>query len=156
MGLFSCPPMPLETQPQPLGLPHWVPSMPNNLEKVHNYHQPVKRATLFRSNLFILLLQVPSLILNNLHYIVSDLWKAARPAQIIEKKRYFGIVKRIFVYYIFAYREQNVVTMELMASRLQLPKGVTIVFLSLVRHQLELLNQIKSVETTWVLSLQQA
>ena len=56
--------------------------------------------------------------MSNLHYIVSDLWKAARPAQIIEKKRDFGIVKRIFVYYIFAYREHYVVTMELMATRL--------------------------------------
>ena len=27
-----------------------------------------------------------SLTLNNLHYIVSDLWKAARPAQVTEKR----------------------------------------------------------------------
>jgi hypothetical protein len=59
--------------------------MPNNLEKVQIYPKPVKWATLFRANPFIILLQVKSLTLNNLHYIVLALWKTARPAQVKEK-----------------------------------------------------------------------
>ena len=66
--------------------------MPRNLEKVHNYPQPVKWATLFRANPVILLLQISSLTLNNLHYILSDLWKAARSAQVEEKSKFlYGI-----------------------------------------------------------------
>ena len=44
--------------------------MPKNLEKVQIYPKPVKWATLFRANPVIILLQVNSLTLNNLHYIV--------------------------------------------------------------------------------------
>jgi hypothetical protein len=59
--------------------------MPKNLEKVQIYHKPLKWATLFRANPFIILLQVNSLALNNLHYIALALWKTARPAQVKEK-----------------------------------------------------------------------
>ena len=59
--------------------------MPSNLEKVQNYPQPVEWATIFRANPVILLPQVSSLTLNNLHYILSDVWKAARSAQVKEK-----------------------------------------------------------------------
>ena len=45
----------------------------------------VKWATLFRANTVIILMQVNSLTLNNLHYILSDLKKAATPAQVVEK-----------------------------------------------------------------------
>jgi len=48
--------------------------MPKNLKKVQIYPNPV-----------ITLLEVNSLTLHNLHYIVLALWKAARPAQIKEK-----------------------------------------------------------------------
>ena len=51
-----------------------VPSMPKNLKKVPNYPNSV-----------ITLLEVNSLTLHNLHYIVLALCKAARPAQIKEK-----------------------------------------------------------------------
>ena len=51
-----------------------VPSMPKNLKKVLNYPNSV-----------ITLLEVNSLTLHNLHYILLALWKAARPAQIKEK-----------------------------------------------------------------------
>ena len=54
--------------------PKNVPSMPKNLKKVQTY-----------PNLVITLLEVNSLTLHNLHYIVLGLCKAARPAQI--KKR---------------------------------------------------------------------
>ena len=40
--------------------------------EVLNYPQSVKWATLFRANPVIILLQVSSLTLNNLHYILSD------------------------------------------------------------------------------------
>jgi hypothetical protein len=59
--------------------------MPKNLEKVQIYPKPVKWATLFRANPVIILLQVNSLTLKNLHYIVLALWKATRPAQVKEK-----------------------------------------------------------------------
>ena len=55
-----------------------VPSMPKNLKKVQIY-----------PNLVITLLEVNSLTLHNLHYIVLDLCKAARPAQIKEKIEMF-------------------------------------------------------------------
>ena len=48
--------------------------MPKNLKKVQIY-----------PNLVITLLEVNSLTLHNLHYIVLALCKAARPAQIKEK-----------------------------------------------------------------------
>jgi hypothetical protein len=59
--------------------------MPKNLKKVQIYPKPVKWATLFRANPIIILLQVDNLTLNNLHYIVLALWKAARSAQVKEK-----------------------------------------------------------------------
>jgi hypothetical protein len=59
--------------------------MPKNLEKVQIYPKPVKWAALFRANLVITLLQVNSLTLNNLHYIVLALCKAAKTAQVKEK-----------------------------------------------------------------------
>jgi hypothetical protein len=59
--------------PCPLKLSYSPRGDPRNLEKVQNYPQPVKRAILFRANPVILLLQVSSLILKNLHYILSDL-----------------------------------------------------------------------------------
>ena len=77
--------MPLETDLQPRGV------IPQGLKylypeiKVKNNHQQVKWATLFRANPDILIMQVRCLFLNNLHYIVSDLWKAAKPAQIKEQ-----------------------------------------------------------------------
>ena len=48
--------------------------MPKNLKKVHVY-----------PNLVITLLEVNSLTLHNLHYIVLALCKAAKPSQIKEK-----------------------------------------------------------------------
>ena len=74
--MFTLPPMPLETELQSKVDPKGskvVPSMPRNLEKVQNYPQLVKWATIFRANRVILLLQVSSLPLNNLCYILSDL-----------------------------------------------------------------------------------
>jgi hypothetical protein len=59
--------------------------MPKTLEKVQIYPKPVKLATLFRANPVIILLQVNSLTLNNLHYIVLALCKAAKTAQVKEK-----------------------------------------------------------------------
>ena len=71
--------MPLEIERQPQGWSRGVPSMPRNLEKVQNYPQSVKWATLFKAN------QVSSLTLYNLHYILSELKETARPAQVKEK-----------------------------------------------------------------------
>ena len=79
--LFSLPPMPLEIELLTRGLPKGVPSMPKNLEKVQIYPRPLKWATLFMENP----LQINSLTLTNLHYIVLALWKTARPAQVKEK-----------------------------------------------------------------------
>ena len=59
---------------EPQELPHEVSSMLKNLKKVQIY-----------PNLVITLLEVNSLTLHNLHYIVLALCKAARPAQIKEK-----------------------------------------------------------------------
>ena len=59
--------------------------MPRNLEKFQKYTQSVEWPILFRANPVILLLQVSSVTLNNLHYIEYDSWKAARPAQVIKK-----------------------------------------------------------------------
>jgi hypothetical protein len=56
------------------GLPQGVPSMPKNPKKVKIYPNPV-----------ITLLEVNSLTLNNLHYIMLALCKAARPAKMKEK-----------------------------------------------------------------------
>ena len=84
-SLFFWPAIPLETELQPQGGSKGIPCIPWNLEKVQNYPKSVKRATLFRANPVILLLQVSSLTLNNLHYILSELKKAARPAQVKEK-----------------------------------------------------------------------
>ena len=64
----------VEIELLPQGWPNWVPSMPKNLKKVQIYPNPV-----------ITLLDVNSLILHDLHYIVLALCKAARPAQIKEK-----------------------------------------------------------------------
>ena len=64
----------VEIELLPRGWPHGVPSMPKNLKKVQIY-----------PNLVITLLEVNSLTLHNLHYIVLALCKAARPAQIKEK-----------------------------------------------------------------------
>ena len=64
----------VEIELLPWGWPHGVPSMPKNLKKVQIY-----------PNLVITLLEVNSLTLHNLHYIVLALCKAARPAQIKEK-----------------------------------------------------------------------
>jgi hypothetical protein len=73
---YSWPPMPLEIDVPPRGWSQGVPSMPSQWS-----------GPLFSSQTHvILLLQVSSLTLNNLHYIVSDLWKAARPAQVTEKR----------------------------------------------------------------------
>jgi hypothetical protein len=76
--------------------------MPRKLERVQNYPKPVKLATLFRANPVIILLQISSLTFNNLHYIVLGLWKVARPAQVKEKNRNFGIVIGLFVSYLFS------------------------------------------------------
>jgi hypothetical protein len=59
--------------------------MPKKLEKIQIYPKLVKWATLFRANPVIILLQVNSLTLNNLHYIVLALCKAAKTAQVKEK-----------------------------------------------------------------------
>jgi hypothetical protein len=59
--------------------------MPKNLEKVQIYPKPVKWTTFFRANPVIILLQVNSLTLNKLHYIVLALCKAAKTAQVKEK-----------------------------------------------------------------------
>ena len=63
----------VEIELLPRGWPNGVPSMPKNLKKVQIY-----------PNLVITLLEVNSLTLHNLHYIVLALCKAARPAQIKE------------------------------------------------------------------------
>ena len=64
----------VEIELLPWGWPHRVPGMPKILKKVQIY-----------PNLVITLLEVNSLTLHNLHYIVLALCKAARPAQIKEK-----------------------------------------------------------------------
>ena len=67
--------------------------MPKNLKKVQIY-----------PNLVITLLEVNSLTLHNLHYIVLALCKAARPAQMSpneRENRNFGAVTRLFVSYLF-------------------------------------------------------
>ena len=64
--------------------------MPKNLKKVPIY-----------PNIVITLLEVNSLILHSLHYIVLALCKAARPAQIKEKNQNFGAITRLFVSYLF-------------------------------------------------------
>jgi hypothetical protein len=64
----------VEIELLPRGWPHGLPSMPKNLKKVQIY-----------PNLVITLLEVNSLTLHNLHYIMLALCKAARPAQIKEK-----------------------------------------------------------------------
>ena len=64
----------VEIELLPQGLPHGVQSMPKNLKKVQIY-----------PNLVITLLEVNSLTLHNLHYVVLALCRAARPAQIKEK-----------------------------------------------------------------------
>ena len=76
---------PLKIRLPPQGWSHGVPSLPRNLEKVQNYPQLVKWATLFRANPVIILLHVSSLTLNNLHYILSALSKAAISVQVKEK-----------------------------------------------------------------------
>ena len=77
--------MPLESKPEPRGVILKDPKYQYPEIKVKNNRQQVKWATLFRANLDILILQVSSLFLTNLHYIVSDLWKAAKPAQVKEQ-----------------------------------------------------------------------
>ena len=66
--------MPLKVELLPWGWPHGVQSVPKNLKNVQIY-----------PNLVITLLEVNSLTLHNLHYIMLALCKAARPAQIKEK-----------------------------------------------------------------------
>ena len=81
--LFSWPPM-----------PHGVPSMPKNLGKIQFYPKPVKWTTLFRANPVIILLQVNSLTLNNLHYIVLDLWKDCQTTSPSKRKSEFWYCKK--------------------------------------------------------------
>ena len=64
----------VEIELLPWGWAQGVPSMPKNLKKVQIY-----------PNLVITLLEMNSLTLRNIHYIVLVLCKAARPAQIKEK-----------------------------------------------------------------------
>ena len=64
----------VEIELLPQSCPHGVPSMSKNLKKVQIY-----------PNLVIILLEVNSLTLHYLHYIVLALCKAARPAQTKEK-----------------------------------------------------------------------
>ena len=64
----------MELLPQGVTQRDGVPSMPKTLKQVQIY-----------PNLVITLLEVNSLTLHNLHYIVLALCKAARPAQIKEK-----------------------------------------------------------------------
>ena len=65
--------------------------MPKNLENVQIYPEPAKWATFYGPNQVMILMQVNSLTLNNLHYIVLALCKAARPAQIKEKFEILGL-----------------------------------------------------------------
>ena len=65
------------------------------------YPKPVKWATHFRANPVIILLQVNSLTLNNLHYILLALWKDCQTSPSKRKNQTQGTVKRIFVQYIF-------------------------------------------------------
>ena len=75
--------MPLELlNYSPRGDPKGTQVCPETLRRLLNYPQAVKWATLFMANPVILLLQISSLTLKNLHYILSDLWKAARSAQV--------------------------------------------------------------------------
>jgi len=67
----------VEIELLPRGWTPGVPSMPKNLKKVQTYPNPV-----------ITLLEVNSLTLHTLHYILLALWKAARPAQIKEKIKF--------------------------------------------------------------------
>jgi hypothetical protein len=71
--------------------------MPKNLEKVQIYPKPVKWATLFRANPVIVLLQVNSLTLNNLHYILLALWKDCQTSPSKRENQNLGTVKMIFV-----------------------------------------------------------
>jgi hypothetical protein len=71
--------------------------MPKNLEKLQIYPKPVKWATLFRANPVIILLQVNSLTLNNLHYILLALWKHCQPSPSKRENKNLGTVKMIFV-----------------------------------------------------------
>ena len=64
----------VEIELLPRGWPNGVPSMPKNLKKVQIY-----------PNLVITRLEVNSLTLHNLHYIVLALCKAAKTAQMKEK-----------------------------------------------------------------------
>ena len=66
------------------------PIVPKNLKKVQIYPNPV-----------ITLMEVNSLTLHSLHYIMVVLCKAARQAQIKEKITKFGAVIRLFVSYLF-------------------------------------------------------
>jgi hypothetical protein len=58
--------------------------------------QSIKWATLFKANPVIILLQVNK-TLNNLHYIVLDLWKDFQTSPSNRENQNFGTVKRIFV-----------------------------------------------------------
>ena len=73
----------------------------HSLEKVQIYPKSVKWTTLFRTNPVIILLHVNRLTLNNLHYIVLDLWKDCQTSQIKKENQNFGTVKRIFVQHVF-------------------------------------------------------
>ena len=86
----------VEIELLPWAWPHGIPSMPKNLKKVQIY-----------PNLLITLLELNSLTLNNLHYIMLALCKAARPAQIKEKNRNFGAVIRLFVSYLFGIKDKG-------------------------------------------------
>ena len=63
----------------------WNLLMCRNLEKVYNYHQFLKLATLFRANPVILLLQKVVWFWTTFIIFFSDLQKAARTAQVKEK-----------------------------------------------------------------------
>ena len=68
----------VEIELLPWGLPHGVPSMPMNLKEVVIY-----------PDLVFTILEVNTLTLHNLHYVVLALCKAARPAQIKEKSKFW-------------------------------------------------------------------
>ena len=77
--------------------------MPRNLEKVQNYPQTVKWATLFRTKPVILLLQVSSL--TSLYFV----WFVEN-GQINQSKGenlHFGIVIRVFVCFVFAHETES-------------------------------------------------
>jgi hypothetical protein len=65
--------------------------MPKNLENVQIYPEPV------RANPVIILLQVNSLTLNNLHYILLALWKHCQTSPSKRENQNLGAATMIFV-----------------------------------------------------------